>query len=503
MESSASPQQHSSTMSSPVASVFSRGHTSRSSTSNSSLASSPLPRDSFDLYGPRLGKVTEEPQERDELEGYTLVDRDAEAGMSRLTKSPKLANANTGDEYNHYFNSESTRAMFDHSPFPTESAIEEHGTGRLHSKRQRSADYPTSPISNRFSRVSSSISRRWRNRSGAGPQLSIITHMSAPGSRSGSTASSQLVSPALSAVSRHESCLPPSPIAASLGEALHSTTIAVPCNQADADDNRQATTPLLPPVFDEPGEQGGFVQSPLQSPSMAPSPAVGTSSEIAGFAGLPSPPLSTRPSMVSVCQRSRANTANATPIMDIPPLHLGQEANDPWAQSLGHANYNIHPEPYFPEHPDLSSYTEFRANWDQARTNYAKHLARTIEHNGPTSRVTKLTEEKWAVVDGRWKAYDTSLASLLSQILKKLSDSDTDMQDSQASTVLEKPVSRIIMPEIDEKCGKFPELGDGDIVGPMAVGPPRNLKSTLSTPPASPTRKRNFLKFISDILKGN
>ena len=339
--------------------------------------------------------------------------------------------------------------------------------------------------------------------------------MSLPGSRSGSTTSSQIISPALSAVSRHESCLPPSPIAATLGEALHSIAIEIPQQQpaAESDEQGQATTPLLPPVFTELALQESPIHSPLQSPSIAPTQAVFSSRQsmdAPATSGLPSPPLSKRPSVVSMHQRSRANTATASPIMDIPPLQLIDGANDPWAHSFCHANFNIHPEPYFPEHVDLASYTEFRANWDQARTNYSKHLARTIEHNGPTSKVSKLTEEKWSSVDGKWKNYHDSMTKILSPVLKKLSDSDTDMQNSQTSTLLEKPVSRIVLPEIDEKCGKFPALGDGDIVGPMAVAPPRNLiptakSPTLLTPPGSPTspRKRNFLKFLSDILKGN
>jgi hypothetical protein len=52
---------------SPVSSVFSRTHSSKGSASNTSIASSPIPRDSFDLYASRLGKVTEEPQERETL----------------------------------------------------------------------------------------------------------------------------------------------------------------------------------------------------------------------------------------------------------------------------------------------------------------------------------------------------------------------------------------------------------------------------------------------------
>ena len=66
--------------SSPATSVFSRGHSSKGSGSNSSLASSPLPRDSFDLYASRLGKVTEEPQEREDADSVSRLDGGMETG---------------------------------------------------------------------------------------------------------------------------------------------------------------------------------------------------------------------------------------------------------------------------------------------------------------------------------------------------------------------------------------------------------------------------------------
>ena len=73
-------------MSSPATSVFSRGHASKSSQSGSSVASSPVPRDSFDLYGTsRLQKVTEEPQEREELAWTTLIDHTTSTGKSDCT----------------------------------------------------------------------------------------------------------------------------------------------------------------------------------------------------------------------------------------------------------------------------------------------------------------------------------------------------------------------------------------------------------------------------------
>lgn len=64
-EYSRSSVEDASTLPSPVTSVFSKGHMSKSSTSSLSVPPSPHLRDSFDLYGSKLGKVTEE-QEKDD-----------------------------------------------------------------------------------------------------------------------------------------------------------------------------------------------------------------------------------------------------------------------------------------------------------------------------------------------------------------------------------------------------------------------------------------------------
>jgi hypothetical protein len=186
-------------------------------------------------------------------------------------------------------------------------------------------------------------------------------------------------------------------------------------------------------------------------------------------------------------------------------MQLLEDPSDPWAVRLGHANFTIHPEPYVPEMLDLDSYTEYRKNWDQARTNYAKHIARTVEHYGSTSKVYKLTEEKWASVDNVWKRQHDLMRTALAPVLARLSDGDSEMQDSTTSSaVLEKPLTKVVVPVID-KSGKFPELGDGEIVGPMSVARPR-LPATdqdkilgAKSPPLSP-HKRNLLRFFSDIF---
>lgn len=74
------------TMSSPVTSVFSKGHMSKSSASSLSTASSPNPRESVDLFGPKLGKVAEE-QEREELAKDQDIARSPSLCMSQFSVS--------------------------------------------------------------------------------------------------------------------------------------------------------------------------------------------------------------------------------------------------------------------------------------------------------------------------------------------------------------------------------------------------------------------------------
>jgi hypothetical protein len=381
------------------------------------------------------------------------------------------------------------------------------GSGQRYFKRQKSLDNAAG-VGNRLSARFNSISQRWRNRSGVGPQLSIVTRVSAPVSRTGSVASSQIMSPALSAISRHESYLPPSPTRTNLEDSLHgSDALSIPEVPRQEEEPVLATTPLLPPVFTGLAMRDSLIHSSLQSASIAPT-QFGISGRVSldgvRLSCLPSPPLSTKPSLASIRQRSRANTATGPLLNEVPTLQMLDEYQDPWAAKLGHADFSIYPEPYLPGIVDVGSYLEFRKNWDQARTNYAKHLARTIEHYGSTSRVFNLTEEKWAFVDQSWKNHNEALSQMLAPSLPKKSEDDSAMTDAALTdAVLEKPVTRIVIPHIDDNSGKFPELGDGDIVGPMEVVAPRSadmMKSLPQLSPISPTRKRNPFKFLQDVF---
>ncbi|EXJ81996.1 hypothetical protein A1O1_08064 [Capronia coronata CBS 617.96] len=500
---------HSSTssvnLSSPTTSMFSKGHSSRGS--NSSIASSPIPRESLDIYGgpKRLEDVTEEPHEREEFEGYTLVsdrtydwsDCDKAFATHHVHSSPPSSPGRQHDwsleEGDEWYAQASGLGIF---------------------KRRKSLEQPVAVNRHRFSSKFGSISRRWKNRSAPGPQLSIATHIDSPVSRSGSFKSSQVRSPVLSVISKHESLVCSSPVIPETSELwleAEAETRAIDIEQKPAEEEEepcQATTPLLPPILTELEKKEAPVQSPLQSPAIAPTSSMMSSrtSVEGSLSCIPSPSLSTKPSMVSMHNRSRTNTMTSAPFGDIPAMQLQDDFSDPWAVRLGHANFTIYPEPYVPEVIDLESYTEFRNNWDQARTNYARHITRTAEHYGSTSKVYKLTEEKWAAVDEAWKKQHTLMRTALAPVLTRLSDGELDVPDSAASSsVLEKPANKVVLPVIDDKSGKFPRLGDGEIVGPMTVARPRALTVPgrgveSGSSPLLP-HKRNLIKILTDIFR--
>lgn len=379
--------------------------------------------------------------------------------------------------------------------------------GQHHAKRQQSMDgQPRYSVAQGFASRFGSLSRRWRNRSAIGPPLSIITNttpLASPRSsldvsvncpsRTASVKSNLNTQGIYSPASMHsfvEESIPESEV----------VPIFIDHRLQSPDETEEfqtlATTPLLPPTMLSTKRDDSPIHSPLQSPAIAPS-CYGSNTRLSmdtqPFAYLPSPPLSTRPSMVSM-PRSRANTAT----QDIPALHLTSERFDPWAIKLGHADFSIYPEPYQPNIIDLDNYKEFRDNWDYARKQYAQHVARTIEHYGETSKVFKLTEEKWGCIDQQWKKYYDELTLALSPQLARLSDGSA-APDSPVS-LLEKPPTRVVVPTLD-KGGKFPEIGDTDIIGPLTIGVAKvpELQRGNITPPLSP-RKRNFIKALGDIF---
>lgn len=494
--------------SSPCVSVFSHSHkASRSGGSSSSLASSPITRESFDLWAPvpvkRLEDVTEEPQEREEIWQRMSTSSVNWGRLEESTRRSIVDDVAMSDDH-----IAPSRLSFDPSvrgsPPDSDYSFGEHETWstslpkQRENKRQRSADYSAGKRTSRLLNHFPSLSKRWKHKSAANPQLSIITSQDRAISRTSSRTSSHIISPALSAISKHESYLP-SPVSTTFDDRLSDSAAPIDITKSPVnreEEQPQATTPLLPPIFSELSKRSSPIQSPLQSPTIAAAPVVSTESSptptsTPQMPSLPSPPLSTKPSIASMPARSRANTAT-TPIAQIPVLSMLDEQNeDIWAKKLGHADFSIYPEPYTPETIDIDSFEELRANRDTAQSSFDRHRAETGENYGPTSKVYILTQEKWNHINAEWERQIERMTSAL------------------RPNVALGPALDVV----EDTSGKFPKLGDDGIVGTMSVEPARvrsmkkyQTQTTAgildpATPdsPASP-RKRSFMKFISDVL---
>jgi hypothetical protein len=231
-------------------------------------------------------------------------------------------------------------------------------------------------------------------------------------------------------------------------------------------------------MMNAPAEEAvGPVQSPLQSPTIAdPNKTFSMGSSIADparSAELPSPPLSMKPSIASF---HHGRTSTLASVADTPPLHL-EVQTDEWSAKLGHENFFIEPAPYLPEPCDADSCSQFINDWDEARQKYFIRRARIAEHYGVGSKTYKLTEEKWRSIDARWKEFSNAVSHHCGQ----------DISRSE-------PAPLSAMPTLsDPRCdGKFPDLGDKDIVGAMKVAPP--LPQT--TPPSPSGRIQAFFQSI-------
>lgn len=246
----------------------------------------------------------------------------------------------------------------------------------------------------------------------------------------------------------------------------------------------KAVTPLLPPLMTGPLAKPP-ADSPLQSPMTASSPAATeVPQQTVNFSR---PSLSTRPSVSSLRQAS--NPADVC--FGLPSI---MQEHDTWSDRLGHANFTITPQPYEMEKIDSASITQFRQAWEAARVNYTKHLVRTGENYGQTSKIYGLTEAKWAEIEGRWKSiYEAAVdqampantnaqgyatttrgrsmgrtrgrsGSASASIMGRPAHDDffAEMQWQRIEDGLPSAVPRMLDAE-----GKFPARGDEDIVGPM------------------------------------
>lgn len=208
-------------------------------------------------------------------------------------------------------------------------------------------------------------------------------------------------------------------------------------------DRAMATTPLLPPFMN------GIAAPPsttLNNPLVSPTVAFATISMPPPALALQSPkasaPLSSKPSLTSFPSMI---TSTELPVLPEP---------DAWSDLLGHANFTITPCPYKPLDPDADTLRKFQEDWDMARINYTKHLARTGEHYGDTSKTYSLTQAKWSETENTWSSYHKQI------IAELVACGATFRQEIKPEEIM--PTR---LPHMAE--GKFPERGDQDIVGPM------------------------------------
>jgi hypothetical protein len=374
------------------------------------------------------------------------------------------------------------------------------------SKKRRSGESSFATIATRIGTRFPSFSRKWRARQGVGNTLfgpeTPREHASSRTASSRSSSLSNSVRQGLEKAFEPQAHMTPSK---STFDDENDSTVAglIDTDKANRSSSEReegfATTPLLPPLMVEASACREVpVQSPLQSPSVADSvtaSAINTPIDAVAtpqFLGIPSPPLSTKASISSFHRVQLSRAGHLVQTSDIPPILIADE-NDEWANKLGHANFTIHPEPYLPEVFDVEACRQFRANWDLARCNYTKHLVRTGEHYGVTSMTYKLTEEKWTQTDATWKK-NSDLT------IQNTVENNGDAFATLKHTTFGDPGSSNIMTKIPSlndptSGGKFPQLGDEDIVGPMVQATAQLQRSR--------SKKEKIRKFLVDKLPGS
>lgn len=265
--------------------------------------------------------------------------------------------------------------------------------------------------------------------------------------------------------------------------------ITIPERSSLERERGEATTPLLPPLLTDPFSMPPR-ESPLQSPTVAPSP---TPTEIQSpppsIAHFSRPSLSTKPSLSSFRQ---SPVSNELPL----PLPAILQEHDEWSDRLGHANFTITPQPYKPETFNIDALRQLRADWDTARCNYTKHLVRTGENYGETSKIYALTEAKWTETERRWRStYDELMEHILATTKSAPASTSASRSRSRGrgrgrgrsgsggAGLAGRPRADEIfagmewrrledgvpsaVPRLLDADGKFPARGDEDIVGPM------------------------------------
>lgn len=499
-----------------------RGH-SRLASSTSSLASSPTMHESMEGFGTgksTLTDVKEEPHERDE--DYEMIDRTDARHWSftrKLLRDCRWAKSDPSDrtvsmDYGLTRSADESASRLSNCDWSlddpgairfleydlADDALEHDFAPRPSAKRQRAESSPFTGLASRMGSIKPSLSRKWKSRKGS-PTISVTDKSREPSlSRDNSTRAPSFVSATLEPNKAYLYQLPPTPTRSALDESFEDsqasfidTAKANTTPDDDLDYQAKPNTPLLPPIMTQIPDHLKEVpyQSPLQSPTVADpdaSSVLNTPLPTPQITSLPSPPLSTKPSIASF-HRHPANYNAIVPSSEIPPM-LITDPTDEWASALGHANYTIEPTLYTPSPPTLASFNQLRSDWDAARFAYAKHLVRTSEHYGPTSKIYLLTEEKWTATDAAWKqAVDACFAVLPGAGGAALDASGSDAPPLRKMPSLNGPKSE----------GKFPTMGDEGIVGPMEVvaPPPLALQQGQKR-----KRKLGFLRWVQGWAQG-
>lgn len=489
---------NSSTPVSPAVSLFStKGH-ARVSSSVSSLVSSPSHGNSMESATRNhcLTGVQEEPCAAGEA-------RDLEQEYFRMfaLKSPSPSNQSNQKLTNVVEHFDQGLSVVDNPYFSSVDHFDDYdltdaGMDVPHSPKKRRSDSISGKGLSRISSHVSTMSNRWKSpprrpSEDADGDRFFPDHWR---SRTSSAASSALVSPTSYPISRVESTIPPSPARTIFEERLSESGVSHidvaevnrQFEEKDGESTRQDTTPLLPPFMgDDPMNIAVCnLNSPLQSPSVADIPDNAPldlkrgMAAAAAAATMHSPPLSSKPSVTSFHHRPSASTMRTVSGDGPSPLFLS-DPNDEWATKLGHANFTIQPVPYMPNMCTMETFHQLRTDWDLAQCNFAKHLVRTGEHYGITSNIYKLTEAKWDAINREWKRHHEAM-------LSQLEATQGPMLSLTKSNL--GPCDQVKIPRLHDN--KFPELGDGEIVGPMKIVPmsPR------------PSLKRSFLKFFQDLI---
>ncbi|KAH7234128.1 hypothetical protein NW759_009023 [Fusarium solani] len=373
------------------------------------------------------------------------------------------------------------------------------------SRKRSGTDSPFAGLSSRIGSRLPSMSR-WRSNSRArgNPMLSPSTELSLESvvlSGGPSSRSSSMSAPSRPGQDRMpENTGLPTPAVSYYGstESVNlPTTLPAPIDIEKAQAHKErsslererglATTPLLPPLMTSP-LSGPPPESPLQSPTVAPhSATVDMPSPLPPSTHFPRPSLSTKPSVSSFrhCPNS--------PELPLPLPSILQE-HDEWSDRLGHANFTITPQPYQPDAVNLEALRQLRHDWDLARCNYTKHLVRTGENYGETSKIYALTEAKWADLEKRWRTmHDNLMEQIVEATSSAPSSTSSDRSRSRGrgrarassggAALLGRPPTDDVfagmqwrrledglpsaIPRLVDADGKFPARGDEDIVGPM------------------------------------